>query len=413
MTLPNQSFSPMVEVTRGERVESLHRGAIAVVDADGRLVGSWGNPAEPVYVRSSAKPFQALALVCSGAADAYGITEEELAVVCGSHSGEPQHVQLVRSVLHKAGLGDGDLRCGIHPPFDPGVRRTLALSGEEPNPLHNNCSGKHAGMLAAARYLGLPTASYVDPEHDIQIAIRGLLAFLAGLETDEVGLAVDGCAVPTFHVPLRGFALAMARLAAVGEGLEMDSLAPAEGEDDLDGEPYEPDEDEPEGPRRRAPQTSLQGSGEGAEDAPSSAPESASDDDQFPVPVPEALERIWTAMKNHPVLIAGSRRRLCTDLMRVAGPMGIPLVAKSGAEGVYAMAVVQRGQAFGIALKVEDGAERARNAAALETLFQLGLLPGEAREALAGYHHPVVRTLRDEPVGEVRPHFRLNRGLPG
>jgi L-asparaginase II len=405
MTLPNQSFSPMVEVTRGERVESLHRGAIAVVDARGHLVGSWGNPAEPVYLRSSAKPFQALALVCSGAADAFGITEEELAVVCGSHSGEPHHVQLVRSVLQKAGLDESALRCGIHPPFDPGVRRALALAGEEPNPLHNNCSGKHAGMLAAARHLGLSTADYVEPEHDIQIAIRGLLAFLAGLETEEVGVAVDGCAVPTFHVPLRGFALAMARLAAVGEGLDLEPEED-EHEDDFAEGPVERGRTDGGAARDRRPPPEV-------DEEPADYDEDEAAEEQFPVPVPEAMERIWTAMKNHPVLIAGSRRRLCTDLMRVAGPLGIPMVAKSGAEGVYAVAVVQRGQAFGVALKVEDGSERARNAAALETLFQLGLLPAEAREPLAGYHHPLVRTLRDEPVGEVRPHFRLNRGLPG
>jgi L-asparaginase II len=410
--VPNQTFVPMVEVTRGRHVESVHRGAIAVVDAAGRLFASLGDPKEPVFVRSSAKPFQALALVCSGAADAFGITEAELAIVCASHSGEPQHVELVSSLMRKAGLKLSDLQCGVHPPFDLGARRALAAIGEEPSVLHNNCSGKHAGMLAAARHLGLPLSSYMDPEHDIQIAIRGLLAFLAGLDPDDVGVAIDGCGAPTYYLPLRGFALAMGRLAAAGEGT---SAAPGPGEParedaaDLDQDlgdeedEFDSDLEFEEDDEEDALASSLAGSGD----------DESAGDEAFPVSVPQGLARVWKAMKNHPVLVAGSRGRLCTDLMRVASHLGVPLVAKSGAEGFYTMALVHHGRPLGIALKVEDGAERARNAASLETLFQLNLLPEEAREPLSGYHHPAVLNRQDRPVGEVRAHFRLNRGLPG
>ncbi len=410
----SQSYVPMVEVTRGQRVESLHRGAVAVVDSRGRLFASLGNPKEPVFVRSSAKPFQALALVCSGAADALKLTEEELAIICASHSGEPQHIELVQSVLRKAGLRTSDLRCGIHPPFDPGARRALAAAGEEPGPLHNNCSGKHAGMLAAARHLGLPLADYCDPRHDIQVAIRGLLAFLSGLDPEEVGVAMDGCAVPTFHLPLRSFALAMARLAAAGEGVDRGSRSggAVDQSDDADDDDADEDFDEDEADDLDDAEPD-EGDDDFGEDESGEYDVEAADEEVFPVPVPVALARIWTAMKGHPAIIAGTRGRLCTDVMRVAAHSRVPLIAKSGAEGVYAMALVDRNRALGIAIKVEDGAERARNAAALEILFQLGLLPDEARDPLAGYHRPAVLNRNGEPVGEIRARFRLNRGLPG
>jgi len=374
----------MVEVMRGDWVESAHRGALAVVDMNGRLVASLGAPAQPVFVRSCAKPIQALALVCSGAADAFHVTEEELAVVCASHSGEPEHVRLVASLLAKAKLDVHHLQCGIHLPFDAPSRRALAATGTEPSALHNNCSGKHAGMLVTARHLGLPLDDYTDPEHAVQVAIRGLLAFLAGLEPGEINVAVDGCTAPTFQLPLRGFALAFARLAAVGEGVP---LAQASATNPPE---FEEDED-PEGV---APGFDL--------DAESA----------FPVSIREGLERVWNAMRRHPVLIAGSRGRLCTDLMRCAASLDVPLIAKSGAEGAYAMAVVKEGRAFGIALKVEDGAQRARDAASLETLFQLDLLPEDAERMMAAYHRQVVLNHRDQPVGETRARFRLSYGLP-
>ncbi len=376
----HQAFVPMVEVTRGDWVESSHRGAMAVVDMNGRLVASLGHPIQPIFVRSCAKPFQALALVCSGAADAFGVTEEELAVVSASHSGEPEHVRLVASLLQKAKVDPSLLRCGIHPPFDSHARRALAAAKTEPNVFHNNCSGKHAGMLVTAKHLGLSLEDYVDPEHAVQVAIRGLLAFLAGLDAGEVDVAIDGCTAPTYHLPLRAFALAFARLAAVGEGVPMQSpTADPEWEED----------------EAHASAFDLE-----AENA-------------FPVSIREGLTRVWGAMRRHPALIGGTRGRLCTDLMNAAAALDIPLVAKSGAEGAYAMAVIKEGRAFGIALKVEDGAQRARDAASLEALFQLGLLPTEAEETMASYHRQLVLNHRDETVGEVRARFRLSYGLPG
>lgn len=388
-----QQHAPIVQVTRGVHVESAHRGTIAAVDAGGHLVASLGNAVEPIFVRSCAKPFQALALVCSGAADAYKITEEELAVACASHSGEPEHIRHVQSLLHKARIDPQALHCGIHPPFDRETREHLEAQGTRATVLHNNCSGKHAAMLATSRFLDLTLDDYTDPEHPVQIAIHGILAYLCGLDTEEIDVGVDGCTAPTFFVPIRGFALAMARLAASGTGasptpgrpLRRHDIEPDDEDDDLIDAIEDDDDDVPE---------DDDGIG-----------------DSFPVPIDEGLRRVWQAMISHPRLIAGSNGRLCTDLMVVAASFGVPLVAKSGAEGAYALATVLDDVGLGIAFKVEDGAQRARDSAVIEALFQLEILPEEARGPLAGYHRQTVLNLRQEPVGEIRAAFRLSRGL--
>lgn len=393
--MANQPFAPMVEINRGGLTESNHRGAVAVVDSGGRLVASLGNPREPILLRSSAKPFQALALVCSGAAKAYGITDEELAVVCSSHGGAAQQVALVESVLRKAGLDESVLQCGTHPPMDPRVRRLLAQEGREPEPLHNNCSGKHAGMLATARHLGLTLHDYLDPGHGVQQAIMGLLAFLAGMDADDIRTVRGGCSAPTACLPLRSMALAMARFAAAGEDLT------AAANIDIAASLRDPDEEV----------------AEFYDDPPCEPDDQAEpDDDQdedLPVSVERGLAVLWRAMRDHPVIVAGPHGRIDTDIMRTCGQMGVPAVAKAGAEGVYAMSAVVEGESYGIALKIEDGAERARNAAAVQVLVALDLIPDEAAQALAGYHRPVVLNCRGDAVGSVVPSFQLNLGIPG
>jgi L-asparaginase II len=203
----------LVEVTRGGRVESEHRGAIAVVDAQGELVAHSGDVGLVSYLRSSAKPFQLLPLVESGAADRLGFTAAELAVIAGSHSGEPRHVAAVQSILNKIGLSEDALHCGIHVPFNADAAKALQAADRAPTTLHNNCSGKHSGMLAQAVDRGLSTHDYLDPQHPVQVAIRQRLAELGGITFDEVNVGVDGCSAPCFAMPLRAAALAFARLA--------------------------------------------------------------------------------------------------------------------------------------------------------------------------------------------------------
>jgi L-asparaginase II len=208
--------APLAAVRRGALVESVHRGRLAVCDPRGNLLDAAGDPDAYVYARSSAKPFQALPLVLSGAADAFGLTDEELAVACASHNAEGPHLAAVRSLLEKAGLAEEDLQNGAHPPLYAPEAAKLARSGEEPRPIHGNCSGKHAGMLAVCAHEDYPTGSYRDPGHPLQRRILALLAEVCAL--DEVLISGDNCGVPTFALPLRSLATGFARI-ATGEGL--------------------------------------------------------------------------------------------------------------------------------------------------------------------------------------------------
>lgn len=208
----------LIEVTRGGLVESGHRGAVAVADSEGALLLALGDVERPIFPRSAVKAMQALPLIESGAADAYRLGEEELAVACASHSGEAVHVAAVRTLLAKAGLAESDLACGAHWPIGDHASRELARAGKSPSAIHNNCSGKHAGMLAVARHLGLPTRGYEKPDHPVQEAIRRILSETCGVRLGPDEMGIDGCSIPTFAFSLHGLATGFARL-ATGEHL--------------------------------------------------------------------------------------------------------------------------------------------------------------------------------------------------
>lgn len=202
--------------TRGDAVEEVHRGVVAVADVGGRLLGGVGDPHAPVPLRSAAKPFQALTLVASGAADALGVTEAELAVICGSHAGDEEHVRVVAGLLERLGLSADYLACGTHPPFSRTARALLQAGGVPPSPLQNNCSGKHAGMLGLALFLEAPLAGYEDPGHPVQRAVAETVGLLLGRE-DAVMEGVDGCGVPVLVLTALECATLFARLM---EGVE-------------------------------------------------------------------------------------------------------------------------------------------------------------------------------------------------
>ena len=204
----------LVEVVRGERVESRHRGAAAVITADGTLVAAWGDIDSPVYARSAIKPIQALPLIETGAAERFGVNKAELALACASHGGEPKHVETVAAWLARIGLGEANLICGPHAPTTAAAAEDLIRQGAPPTRLHNNCSGKHAGFLTTALHLNEPLVGYGGQVHPVQLRIKRLLAQLAEVSGESLVPAVDGCGVPTFAVPVRGLALAAARLAA-------------------------------------------------------------------------------------------------------------------------------------------------------------------------------------------------------
>jgi len=208
----------LVEVLRGAVVESAHRGAVSVFDADGRPVWEIGNTAHPVFPRSAVKAIQALPLVESGAADAYGFGSRELALACASHSGEPAHVELATAMLARAGLDGTALECGAHWPSNHEATIALARAGGSPNPLHNNCSGKHTGFLCTCVHRGIDHAGYVRAGHALQEMVRDAMQSVTGAAHDAGHRGTDGCSIPTYAVPLKSFALGFARM-ATGRGL--------------------------------------------------------------------------------------------------------------------------------------------------------------------------------------------------
>jgi len=341
----------LVEVTRGDRVESRHRGSVAVVSPDGELLSSFGDPDELVFIRSAAKPFQLAPFVASGRFDTYDFPSptEALAVMAGSHSGEDRHVRTVQAILRAGGLTREVLACGAAVPSDVETAERLLRDGEPPTALRHNCSGKHAGMALHAKAAGWPIETYWQPDHPVQQLALQTISTLSGVPISEIATGTDGCGAVTFELPLRATALAFARLAD-----------PASVEDKVLG---------------------------------------------------AALARIRDAMMAHPELVAGERREFDTALMKAAPGR---LVSKWGAEGVQGVGLLagSRGAgsgAAGLALKVEDGdrSRRARQVAACEALRQLGALDQAALDRLQEYAAPLILDPRGAVSGEVRPAFEL------
>lgn len=202
----------LVEVKRGGVVESFHRGVICIVDRDGNVIYSEGDVHQLCYPRSALKFFQQIPLLTSGAADAFGFTSKELAVMCGSHGGEPEHVEMVDSILHKIGLQRENLLCGAQVPSGRQAANALQASGMKPEAIHNNCSGKHAGFLAMSVFLGAPAEDYLDPEHPVQKEIRKVCAEFHSYGEQQMVTALDGCSAPIYSIPVYNQALAYMRL---------------------------------------------------------------------------------------------------------------------------------------------------------------------------------------------------------
>lgn len=330
----------LVKIKRGEFVESVHRGSVAVADTSGNLVAWAGDPEIYTFMRSSAKPIQALAVVETGAYDAYGLDERELAITSASHSSEAFHVETVLAILRKLGVSESRLQCGTHLPTHGPSADELIRQGRQPTPVHCNCSGKHAGMLAVAKRMGWTLEGYWQAEHPVQRLCLANVASVSGYPAAKIGVAKDGCGVTVFALPLRHMAQAFARMA-------------------------NPD------------------------DPPSGfSPERV-----------RAASLIIRAMREHPEMVGGTGR-LCTELMRKA-----PLVAKSGAEGVYCVGVP--GRSLGVALKIEDGNSRAVGPAILRALEGLGLLDPEAAAALEPFRRPVGLNHRGETIGVTEADFEL------
>ena len=217
----------IVEAMRGDQVESRHEVDAVVATADGTVLESWGDPDHPVLPRSSVKPVQALPLVTTGAADAFGLGSVELALSCSSHNGEDGHVVALSDWLARIGCSVDDLACGTHLPLAESAAAVLLAAGDPPSPLHNNCSGKHVGFLTVCRHLGLSTDGYLSADHPLHREhVTPALAGVFGFDPDAQHPGVDGCGIPVWAVPLGHLAAGWARIATAGPGRRLlDAMA--------------------------------------------------------------------------------------------------------------------------------------------------------------------------------------------
>jgi L-asparaginase II len=339
---------PLVEVRRGAITESRHRGHIAAVTSDGKVVSYFGVPETVTFLRSSAKPLQSIPVLASGAAERFGFTEREVTLACGSHSGEPIHTEIASEMLRKIGLGPEALKCGTHEPYSVEVARKLRESGEQPNVLQNNCSGKHVAMLALAKHMGAPIENYDRPENPVQLAVGHIISQFSGVPQEDLAIGVDGCGVPVFGITLKAMALAYVRL-----------ISP--------------------------PPT-------------------------FEKPVRDACARIVKAMTTFPELIGGTSDRLDTEIMRAAPKKLISKVGAEGVYTAGVLPCKEWPDGLGLALKIEDGDDhRARPPVVIESLRQLNVLANESLEAVSRYAFFPLRNRRGDLVGEIRASFSLER----
>jgi L-asparaginase II len=216
----------LAEQTRGPLVENRHRGAYAIVDADGKVIASAGDIERAIFPRSAVKSMQALAIAASGSLTRFDLSDEELALACASHLGEDVHIAGVTYFLDHLGLGVDDLECGAHAPTSSAAREAMRGRGDHPTALHNNCSGKHSGMLSVALAMGVPTEGYVKREHPVQVAVRAAIETVIGETLSEDRCGTDGCSIPTWAAPIRAFAQGFARM-ATGRGLPPDMATAA------------------------------------------------------------------------------------------------------------------------------------------------------------------------------------------
>jgi L-asparaginase II len=348
---------PLFEVTRGDIVESVHYGSIAVVDSKGNLISSYGDPKAVAFLRSSAKPFQVLPFVEGGGVEYFGFTPRELSISCASHEGSDLHVQIVKVIQEKIGVEEHALQCGIHMPGDVDAFKSLVMHGKQPTPNQNNCSGKHTAMLAYAKMRGLPLENYLDLDHPIQQDILAAFAGMCQFPVQDVQLGTDGCSAPNFAVPLYHAALGMARLCD---------------------------------PRELSPERAS------------------------------ACRRITSAMTTYPEMVS-AYGEFDEQLMRVGEGKIVCKRGAEGYQiiGLLSGVLSADSPGIGIALKVSDGdpsrtaldlthSNRVRPAITIEILRQLGALSSNQEEALASFGPAKpIKNHRGTVTGQSRPVFRL------
>jgi L-asparaginase II len=347
--VPRQEL--LAEIVRYPIPESTHCGHVAAVDGNGNLVAQLGDFEKIIYLRSACKPHQAIPLVTSGAADHFEFSEKELALVCGSHNGEPAHTDTISSMLQRLELGMDALKCGVHEPYGPEIASKLRANGEQPSVLHHNCSGKHVGMLAMALHMGAGLETYYKADHPVQIAMKEVISLFAGVPVEQVVTGIDGCGVPTFGVSVQALALMFVRLRVPCKEWDRKIL--------------------------------------------------------------KACLRIVSAMQSHPEMVEGLGE-IDTEVIRHTKGRVISKVGAEGVYAAGISPCAEWPNGLGVAFKIEDGdsKDRARSPVIVECLRQLGVLREEEIEKLTGFRSRPIYNTRNEQVGIVRPSFSLNTLKP-
>jgi L-asparaginase II len=346
--MPEYPFLPVLELTRGEAVESVHFGALAIMNSLGELVASHGDPNATSFLRSSAKPFQALPFIENGGHIHWNFSKREISIMCASHTGTAEHFNVLSSMQAKINVTQDDLLCGIHPPVDAPTREALLARGEAPTPNRHNCSGKHSGMLAHARLINAPIENYIAHEHPVQRRIIQAFSEMCDVGLDEISIGIDGCSTPVFAIPLQKAAFGYARLC----------------------DPHEL-------PHQRA----------------------------------SACQIITDAMMSHPEMVSGPGK-FDTRLMDTTRGKIISKGGAEGYQQIGIMPdVIEPGSpGLGIAIKISDGdvRSRARPAIALEILRQLGAITANELKELSefGPRFPI-ENWRKIIVGEAYPVISL------
>ena len=332
----------MVEIIRGGIIESSHLFVAAVANVQGEVLATWGNADLVTFLRSSAKPFQGIPLVESGAAPHFRLSEQELAIACASHAGTDDHIEVVHSILRKIGLSEADLRCGTHTPYDTKTSKKLIMAGEKPSPIRHNCSGKHAGMLAVARYLDASTSNYLETEHPVQVQILHNFAEMVSMAAADIVVGIDGCSAPNFAVSIRNAATAYARIMDPG---------------------------------------------------------------QFSIEKADSCRAIVRAMTAYPEMVSGEGR-FDTLLMQVSSAQLLSKGGAEGFQGIGIPpnSLGSGSPALGVALKVLDGdlGSRALSVATIAVLDALGVLSAKERQQLKQFDSRPILNQSGLHVGEIR-----------
>ncbi|MFO7814697.1 MAG: asparaginase [Halanaerobiales bacterium] len=329
----------IADVYRSELIESRHSGDLAVVSPESKLKYFTGDPGSITYIRSAAKPFQILPVINSGAADFFQFTKQEIAVMSSSHNGEEKHIQTVRNILNKINVSEEKLDCGVHDPIYKKAAHKLYLDGKKASEIHNNCSGKHAALLALCKFKEWDLDNYISPDHPVQKLMLKTISEITATKREDIFLGEDGCGVVVFGLPVKQMAYGYARLA---------------------------------------------------------------NSEFLPLEYRAAAERITKSIKNHPDMIAGTKR-FNSDLIEV---LGEKLTGKMGAEGVFCFALFN---GPGICVKIEDGNSRAIPPVVIDVLKKLEYIDEEELEKLKKHEKPVVKNHHKHEVGYIKSVLNLKK----